>query len=110
MPDRERVLRIGRRAQDHAAEDLPAEIRSAVEAVGIIAPSQKPAAAVAIAVAVSDAIWVSGGLALSAEGIEARVRRKKIRREFNGRNHRELAERHGVSVRTVRRIVARRSQ
>ena len=40
-------------------------------------------------------------------GLERHIRDKRIRAAFNGRNHAELAAEHGLTARTVRRILER---
>lgn len=104
--NRGRVIRVARRAGQYARADLPDDVRAAADAARIAGRDAESAGEVGLAVAVIDALHGAGGGARSADRIDARVRNRAIRREFNGRNHRELARRHGVSVRTVRRIVA----
>lgn len=103
---RGRVIRVARRAGGCARADLPDDVRAAADAARIAARDAESAGAVGLAVAVIDALHGVGGSARSADRIVSRARNRAIRREFNGRNHRELARRHGVSVRTVRRVVA----
>ena len=111
----ERMLSVLRQIGRRSPEDLPPEIRRAARAVlGVlenVAPTLGPGIAAGIAVAVSDALHREGAAPAPAgriaDRVEARRRRRLIRREFNGRNHNHLARRFGVSVRTVRRIVDR---
>lgn len=107
--NRKRVIRVARRAGRYALEDIPDDVRAAAEAARIAARDARGAGPAGVAVAVIDALHIAGGRARSADGIDSRVRNRAIRRDFNGRNHRDLALRHGVSVRTVRRVVARRA-
>ena len=101
--ERMRVLHIARRADRHKTEDVPADVRAASVAARMAAANSGP---LGIAVAVIDALHAAGGVARSAERTEARIRNRAIRRQFNGRNHRELADRYGISVRSVRRILS----
>ena len=47
-----------------------------------------------------------GGLYITKREIRS-TRNDAIRRDFNGRNHREVSRKHGVSVATVYRILGR---
>ena len=106
--NRERVIRVARRAGQYDPADLPAAVRAAADAARIVARDAPDAGEVGAAVAVIDALHGAGGNARSADRVDAAVRNRAIRREFNGRNHRELARRYRVSVRTVRRAVLHR--
>lgn len=65
-----------------------------------------------LTVAVCDALHQLGvGRVPSAKSLDdllaAAHRNNRIGADFNGRNYRELARRHSISIRTVRRIVER---
>ncbi len=106
--NRGRVIRVARRAGRYDPADAPDALRAASDAARIASRDAESAGEIGVAVAVIDALHGAGGVAQSADRIDAVIRNRAIRREFNGRNHRDLARRHGVSVRTVRRVVSRR--
>ncbi|MYA36649.1 MAG: hypothetical protein F4Y34_08295 [Gammaproteobacteria bacterium] len=106
----EAALRLAAR---YGREDLPAAVRGAAEAaraaLGRAGGRPDLDAGVIVAAAVCDALSRRGGRAMGARRIASEAlaarRRRLIRRDFDGRNHLTLARRHGVSVRTVRRLV-----
>lgn len=76
-------------------DDLPHDLRKIAELIGIDALFRLSAAL--------------GGDSLHIphpERLSVTVRNRDIRAAFNGRNYRELAIRHGLTVRWIRAIVA----
>lgn len=79
---------------------IAAEVIGAAIGVGV-----HPRTAMDIAHSVE--VRLSSGMASTdgALGISKRERNERIRQAFNGRNHRELCQSFGVSIRTLYRVV-----
>lgn len=76
-------------------DDLPEEARQIAEVIGVDN-----------LLALSDALGGEQLYVPRPERLAAARRNREIRAAFNGRNYRELAQRHGLTVRWIRTIVA----
>jgi len=83
---------------DHQAiklEDLPEEFRGIVEIIGIDVAMRL------VALRGGETIYIP-----KPERLAAASRNRTIRSEFDGRNHRELARKYGLSLTWIREILA----
>lgn len=88
------IIAVACRFDDIRLEDLPEECRQIAELIGL------PALMELVRARGGEYIYLP-----KPESLQAAARNREIRKKFNGRNYRELAREHNLTVRWVRAIV-----